>query len=392
MVSLKQKFLLVFCLIMLAGLLLSMTYTVNYNTLNVSASSVYAYSGAYSSARSMIVIETGSNGVIYGKNYSEKLAEASTTKIATAITVIDNCKNLDEIVTVTKPATLVEGTSIYLRVGEKLSVRDLLYGLMLQSGNDAATALAIHVGGSVDGFAKLMNETAVKCGALNTNFVNPHGLDNPNHYTTAYDLALITSYALKNKDFKEIVSSKRRQIPATENNTARTLINKNRLLGSLNGCVGVKTGYTSKAGRCLVTACSRGGFEFVCVVLNCGPMFEESEELINQAYKEYELYTVLPDYNFIDEVSVLDGDKDSVKLYNKDGYKIVLKKGEAENITVKYNYPAVLEAPLKKDQKVGTAEVFMSGNLIFTADIYTIEQAESKDIRDKIKDMLDKWF
>ena len=387
----KTKIISAICLIMIAA---AVCNTVNFNGFAAMAaqSAAGSDSAAFSSARSMVVIETTGNQIIYGKNYDEKLAEASTTKIATAITAIEHCKNLDEIVTIPKAATLVTGTSIYLREGERLSVRDLLYGLMLQSGNDAATALALYAGGSVEGFAALMNETAKKCGAVNTNFVNPHGLDAGGHYTTAYDLALITSYALKNRDFKEIVSTKKHNINATENNTARYLANKNRLLNSLEGCIGVKTGFTSKAGRCLVTACERDGLTLVCVVLNCGPMFEESVDLINGAFNEYELFTVLPSYNFVGEINVENGDKEHTKIYNKDGFKIVLKKEQANNIRVKFNYPEVLEAPLFKDQIIGTAQVFNGEELIFTANLYVMESVDSLGVKDKIKNIIDKWF
>ena len=220
---------------------------------------------ASSSAGSAFVFDADSGRVFYSKNADAKRAMASTTKIATAITVIDNCQDLDAEVKIDKRAVGIEGTSIYLREGEVLTVRELLYGLMLRSGNDAAVALAIYTAGSVDEFATLMNKTAEKAGAENTNFANPHGLDNENHYTTARDLAKITAYALNNEDFAQIVSTKNIKIPSKEEGY-RFLSNKNRLLSSLEGCIGVKTGYTSKAGRCLVSAAERDGLRVVCVV------------------------------------------------------------------------------------------------------------------------------
>ena len=257
------------------------------------------------SAKSMIVMETLHDKVLYSKNENTQLPMASTTKIVTAITVIENCDDLDALVTIPKGATLAEGSSIYLRANEQLTIRQLLYGLMLQSGNDAAETLALELGnGSLENFAELMNQTAKNCGAENSNFVTPHGLDDKEHYTTAYDLAKITSYALKNPVFKEIVSCKKYIIPATEHNTARTLLNKNKLLSSLDGCDGVKTGYTKKSGRCLVSSCTRNGMQVVCVVLNCGPMFEDSTNLINKAFEEYKLYEILPSYKFVDDVVV----------------------------------------------------------------------------------------
>ena len=225
------------------------------------------------SARGMAVLEMESGRVLYSKNMNEKLKMASTTKIVTAYTVIKHCKNLDEPFKISDKAIGIEGTSIYLKSGEVLTARELLYGLMLRSGNDASVALALHCADSIEAFAEMMNQTALECGAKNSHFVNPHGLDADGHYTTAYDLALITSRALQNKTFAEIVSTKNIKISGGETGT-RYLVNKNRLLNSLDGCVGVKTGFTKGAGRCLVSAVKRGNRTAACVVLNCGPMFE----------------------------------------------------------------------------------------------------------------------
>ena len=351
----------------------------------------FAESNPYTSAKSMVVIETKNNKILYSKNENAKLPMASTTKIATAITVIDNCKNLDEIVKVPKQATLMEGSSIYLKEGEELTVRELLYGLMLQSGNDSAVALALHVSGSIDDFCDLMNNTAKKCGANDTNFKNPHGLDNPEHYTTAYDLAKITSFALKNDDFRDIVSCKKYLTKERENTTKRVLINKNKLLNSLEGCIGVKTGYTSKAGRCLVSACLRDNLETVCVVLNCGPMFEESAALLNLANNEYEYRDVLCDYNYVTSVPVENGVLNEVKIYSKKSFSIVVKKDKANSIRVEYDYPNILKAPIVKEQVVGTVRVFYENNLVFEENLFTIEPVDSIIINSKLKDILERW-
>lgn len=346
----------------------------------------------YSSGKAMVVMETTNNTVLYSKNKDEKLPMASTTKIVTALTVIENCKDLDKLVTIPKKATLVEGSSIYLRADEKLTIRQLLYGLMLQSGNDAALTLALEVGdGSVEKFAEMMNETAKKCGAENSSFVTPHGLDDTNHYTTALDLAKITSYALNNKTFKEIVSTKMYKIPATENNTARILINKNKLLSSLEGCIGVKTGYTKKSGRCLVSACERDGMQVVCVVLNCRPMFEESAELINKAFSEYKLYEILPSYKFVSDVLVEDGKSFTLRLYNKNGYSVVAKEEELKNYSVVYNYTKKVKAPVAKDACLGTVEIYHNKTLIFSENLCSIEKVEEIQTSDKLKNILDKW-
>ena len=257
--------------------------TLNLNQISVSALDI----NLSTSAKSMCVLEKNSGRVVASKNMEECLPMASTTKIVTALTVIQNCNNLDELIKVDNSAIGVEGSSIYLRTDEQISIRDLLYGLMLRSGNDSAVALACHTGGSVEEFAKMMNDTAKKAGANNSNFVTPHGLDHKNHYTTAYDLAKITAYALNNPIFKEIVSCKQHTVEATNKSDKRYMSNKNKLLNTLNGCIGVKTGYTKRAGRCLVSATERDNETYVCVVLNCGPMFEESARLLNTANDYY---------------------------------------------------------------------------------------------------------
>ena len=342
------------------------------------------------SAKSMVVIETSENKIIYSKNENEKLPMASTTKIVTALTILEHAPDLDKLVTIPRSATLAEGSSIYLRAGEQLSIRDLLYGLMLQSGNDAAESLALEIAGSLDSFAVLMNETAKKCGAENSSFVTPHGLDDPNHFTTALDLAKITSYALKNPEFKKIVSTKTHIIKATEHNTARTLINKNKLLSSLEGCIGVKTGYTKKSGRCLVSACEKDGAQFVCVVLNCGPMFEDSARLLCNAMKEYKRHVILPDYKYITDISVEHGKSASIRCYIKDGFSVVDKDENLDKYVVKYEYENVVKAPVFKGDKLGSVKVFYDNDLIFSENLCSIENVEVEDVSE-LKSILDKW-
>lgn len=350
-----------------------------------------AFAQSDCSAKSMIVMETLHNRVLYSKNENEKLPMASTTKIVSALTVIENCDDLEKLVTVPKSATLVEGSSIYLKAGEQLTVKQLLYGLMLQSGNDSAETLALEIGGTIEHFAELMNETALKCGATNSHFVTPHGLDDKEHYTTARDLAVITSYALKNPVFKQIVSSKSFFIKQTEHNTARTLINKNKLLSSLEGCIGVKTGYTRKSGRCLVSACERNGMQIVCVVLNDRPMFEDSEKLLEQAFKEYKLYEILPSYKFVSDVTVEDGKASSLRLYNKEGYSVVAKEDEVDKYVVEYDYEKQVKAPVEKDKKLGEVKIYYDKTLIFSENLCSIESVDGIEPVDVIKEILDKW-
>lgn len=348
--------------------------------------------GEFTSAQSMVVIESTNNSILYSKNEEEQLPIASTTKIVCALTVIENCDDLEKIITVPKSATLVEGSSIYLRENEQLSILDLLYGLMFQSGNDSAETLALEIGeGSIQKFAYMMNETARKCGATKSNFVTPHGLNDKNHYSTALDLAKITSFALKNPVFKQIVSTKCHKIKATEHNTSRTLINKNKLLSSLEGCVGVKTGYTKNAGRCLVSACEKDILQVVCVVLNCGPMFEDSAVLLKKAINEYKHFEILPCYKFIDDVMVENGKSSSVRLYNKNGYSIVCKEKDIERYSVVYDYQKNVIAPIKKDEELGSVKIYFDNTLIFEEKLCSIVGVESISSKEELKKILENW-
>ncbi len=342
------------------------------------------------SARGMCVIEAESGRVLFSQNKDAKLANASTTKIVTAITVLDHCNDLDEKIVVSDSAIGIEGTSIYLKKDEEITVRDLLYGTMLASGNDSATALAVHTAGSVSAFCDLMNETARKVGATNSHFANPHGLDHKDHYTTAYDLALITAYALKNDTFADVVSTVRHTIPQTNKYETRYLKNKNRLLSSLDGCIGVKTGYTSKAGRCLVSATKRNGMTAVCVVLNCGPMFEESAELLNQVYRDYEYAHVLKSNVQICNEYYIDKLQGQLYLCTKEDFYYPIKKGEMDKIKVKYETNDLSKGSLG-DKEIGKIFVYFDNQLIKTQKLYTINKITVLENQDKMKSIILEW-
>lgn len=329
---------------------------------------------AYTNSVSEIIMDVNSGRVLFENNAYEKKYMASTTKILTAICIIENC-NISDVITVTDKTVGVEGSSIYLEVGEKLSVKDLLYGLMLRSGNDCAETLAVYCSGSIEKFSLLMNETAKKIGALNSNFVNPHGLHNDNHYTTAYDLALISRYAMKNQDFRSIVATKAVKIPFTTKNYDRYLTNKNKMLKEFDGANGIKTGYTKKAGRCLVSSCLRNGLELICVVLNCPPMFERSKHLLTQSFESYNNYKIVESDNIIDFVKVKNRDK-TCGIYIKNDIILPLKDSEYADINVQYDYEQQLVAPIKKDSEVGFVKIYVQNKLIFKEKIYTIIDIE----------------
>ena len=367
--------------VLLAGILLSSLSLLLINVVNAEM---------YTSGLAGCVLETSSGRVLYSKNKDKKLPMASITKIMTAITAIENCDDLDEKFIISPKAVGIEGTSLYLRKGDVFSTRDLLYALMLISGNDASVAIAEHVGGSTSEFVTMMNDLAKKIGAKNTHFANTHGLDADGHYTTAYDLALITAYALENATFKEIVSTKNIKITNGEGEN-RYLKNKNKLLFRLDGCIGVKTGFTNDAGRCLVSAIERDGVRFVCVVLNCGPMFEESETLLNTCANTYKLYDLTELYDYKKLLPVYDGRKDNVKIGTNESFVYPLSEWEKNNLKIEYNLVDHVKAPLEKGSEVGEIKIFLGKDLLFFEKVYTIEEVKPKTIFQRFKEFAGNW-
>lgn len=227
------------------------------------------------------VIRCDNFEILMSNNCYARLPMASTTKIMTALLAIENCK-LDEVVNIDNRAVGIEGSSVYLRKGEKLTLRELLYCLMLRSGNDAAVAIALHISDSIEDFAEMMNIRAESLGLTDTHFTNPHGLHDDNHYTSAHDLAVISATAMNNPDFARIVGTK--SISIGNGESRRTLINKNKMLSLYKDANGIKTGYTTKSGRCLVSSATKNGVTVVCVVLNISDTYGLSKNLLDKAF------------------------------------------------------------------------------------------------------------
>ena len=260
----------------------------NFSSLNVVNTPTITSKLPTISSKNIIVLDRKTLLPLYEKNAYEKVAMASTTKILTCIIALEK-GNKNDIITVSKKASSVSGSTLGLKSNIKISLNDLLYGLMLRSGNDCAIAIAEHISGSVEEFANLMNLKAFELGLFNSNFITPHGLDNSQHFTTAYDLALLTNYALKNDDFKKIVSTKTKVISI--GNYSREISNTNELLGTLNGVYGVKTGFTFEAGRCLVSACTRNTLDIIVVVLGADTKSirtKDIKNLIKYIFDNYE--------------------------------------------------------------------------------------------------------
>lgn len=350
----------------------------------------YAYDFT-GSAQSMIVLERNSGRVLKQKNADKRLPMASTTKIATAITVIENTDDLERVVEVPTEAQGVEGSSIYLKAGEKIRIIDLLYGLMLQSGNDCAVALAIVTKGSVEDFAFLMNETAKKVGATNTNFVNPHGLHDDNHYTTARDLAKITAHAMSNEIFAKIVSTKKYIAPWDGKDHGRVILNKNKILSTYDGGDGVKTGYTKKAGRCLVASSTKEDMSVIAVVLNCAPMFEDCRKLMDQAYDEYDMVEINSLIDENESVSVEKGKKETVRVGVNKLEQYPLTNAEKEKLRYEINCNKILKAPISECEEIGKIEFFIENELLFVKKLYTIERVESLSVRDSLGEIIKDW-
>ena len=308
---------------------------------------------AEANAAAEISIELTTETVLQEGNADARLPMASTTKIMTAIIIVEDC-NLDEVITVPDKAVGVEGSSIYLKKDERIDIRDLLYGLMLRSGNDSATALAIHHSGSVEKFVEVMNARAKKIGAEHTQFKNPSGLPDNEHYTTARDLCKIACYAMRNDTFKEVVSTRNYK------GKFRTFANKNKMLYSYEGANGVKTGYTVKAGRCLVSSAERDGMDVVTVVLNCPDMYERSKTLLDNAFNNYKLLN-------LSEKAVYSSGTILCSLSKP--CKIVVKN--SENLDYKV-IPLTENSKIKKGDLVARLEIYDANGLIFSENLYSI--------------------
>ena len=351
---------------------------------------VHAYETS-STSKGMVVLEGNTNTILYEKNKDDRLPMASTTKLVTAILAIENCENLDEEISVSDKAIGIEGTSIYLKQGESLTMRELLYGLILASGNDCAVAIAEHLGGE-EYFVSMMNDFANSLNLTNTHFDNPHGLDSDSHYTSAYDLAVMTSYALNNDFFVELIGTKRMVIDASDIYQARYLKNKDRLLFSEENCVGGKTGFTDNAGRCLVNVHDENNMKIISVVLNCQPMFDECQRLTNLALEEYCMKEFISPYNFVSNINISESNKNEIGVITINGYSLPILKCEEDKYEIIYDIPNVLTAPVKLNEEVGLVKLYKDNQLIYEDKLITIEDAENNNIRYLIDNIMDKWF
>ena len=368
------------------------------NTVEVTASSVTAL--PKTNSRRYIVYDRISKSMIIGKNEDVKSAMASTTKIMTTIVILEK-SDLDETVTVSAKAGGTGGSRLGLKRGDKASVRDLLYGLMLRSGNDAAVALAEHVGGSVKEFAELMNEKAAELGLTNTHFVTPHGLDDANHYTTALELAKLTDYAMDNETFAKIVGTKSTTIYI--NNQSRQINNTNELLGVLNGVVGVKTGFTNNAGRCLVTETKRNNMDIITIVLGADTKKDRTKDsvnLIEYTFSKYKMYNleeqIIEEFNKWKNINekrilIIKGKTSNPKLALGAIEKATIPICDNDKIEYSINALTEIEAPVEQWNVMGTLTVKLNGEILENIDIVNVNEVQKRDWKDYFKIVLNTY-
>ncbi|AJA48006.1 D-alanyl-D-alanine carboxypeptidase DacB [Clostridium pasteurianum DSM 525 = ATCC 6013] len=342
------------------------TYNVKAQNLNVDA-------------KAAIALDSKSKLVLYEKNSDMILPMASTTKIMTALVTI-KYGDLDKKITISKASASVRGSTVGYKEGEVITERELLYGLMFRSGNDAAIALAEGVGGSVEQFLKLMNEYAVEIGAFNSHFESPHGLDSENHYCTAYDLALITAKAKENKIFNDIVGCK--DVTDEEMNFTRSYHNINKILYQIPGANGVKTGYTGNAGKCLVTSVDMDGHDVIFVVLNCTPRWKETGKIYKYVKDNYSYKKLCSVNDNIPKAAI--NKKDNVKLSLKED--IVLPCENNKNYTTKYVIPKISLKKINKGDEFGKVQVYKEDKLLYSEPLIV-----NNNIKEK-SSIIDKFF
>ncbi len=368
------------------------------DTIEVTASNVSEL--PKTNSRRYIVYDRISKSMIIGKNEDVKSAMASTTKIMTTIVILEKA-DLNEKVTVSAKAGGTGGSRLGLKRGDKASVRDLLYGLMLRSGNDAAVALAEHVGGSVKGFAELMNEKAIELGLTNTHFVTPHGLDDANHYTTALELAKLTDYAMDNETFAKIVGTKSTTIYI--NNQSRQINNTNELLGVLNGVVGVKTGFTNNAGRCLVTETKRNNMDIITIVLGADTKKDRTKDsvnLIEYTFSKYKMYNleeqIIEEFNKWKNINekrilIIKGKTSNPKLALGAIEKATIPICDNDKIEYSINALTEIEAPVEQWNVMGKLTVKINGEILENIDIVNVNEVQKRDWKDYFKIVLNTY-
>ena len=342
---------------------------------------LYPCSAGAISAGKAILVDGSTGRVLYEKCADQQSLIASTTKIMTALIVCEQCNVLDRM-RIPKEAVGIEGSSMYLQEGEVLTLQELLYGLMLSSGNDAATALAIYCGGTVEGFAQLMNDKARMLGLSNTHFVNPHGLDAPGHYSTARDLATLAAYAMENPIFVQTVSTKSVTIEK------RCLTNHNKLLWQVEGVDGVKTGYTKAAGRILVSSAVRQGRRLICVTINDGNDWADHKALYDDGFSRYTITKIVEEGQNMGTITIFGGEKASVAVIAAEDFSYALLAGEKVSFVL--SCKGFAYAPAVAGGDAGFAYICVDGEAVGKVALYFEETVEQLPAEEKTR--WQRWF
>lgn len=322
-------------------------------------------------AQGAILLDAKTGQVIFGKNMHTRYAPASTTKIMTAILAIESGR-LNDTVKISIHAASTPGSSMHLYAGQILTLRELVTGLLLRSGNDAAVAIAEYLAGSVDSFADIMNQKAEIIGAHNTHFVNPHGLSRPGHYSTAFDLAWIARYALKNPVFAEIVNTKETTIEWQDrrgHGQDRNLRNTNKLLWMLEEADGVKTGTTNAAGPCLVSSATKGNHKLVAVVLHDHNRWNDSMQLLRYGFDAYELFEYAEEGEVMSSIPVEDGLVPGVDVLVASTAALLVETAKYGSIKTEVDLPEKIKAPVYQGQKIGEIVFYCGERAVKTVDL-----------------------
>ena len=338
-------------------------------------------------ARGAVLIEADTGTVLFGQDENRQLPMASTTKVMTALIALENAE-LTDLVTAGKNASGVAGTSLYLSVGETLTLEQLLYGLMLRSGNDAAVAIAEHVAGSVSAFADMMNQRAAELGA-DAHYVNPHGLDAAGHRTSALGLALVMREAMKRQDFRRITGTRRKVIPWIGNEYSRVLENKNRLLRTYEGATGGKTGFTRKAGRCLVFSAERDGLSLIGAVLNCPTWFDTATVLLDYGFENFRMESALSEGEPVIELPVEGGVAETVTVVAAGPLRAAVRIGTA--VQLGKTLPKRLKAPVQAGQAVGSARLLAGEKELARCDLVAAASVPRRSFAQSVRRLLRLW-
>lgn len=344
------------------------------------------------SSPSAIVIDSLSGRVLYEKDGYSKRCIASLTKIMTAIVTVENVK-LDETVTIKTGSASIGGSTVGMKKGDEITVKALMHGMLMESGNDCAYALAEYVGGSIETFANMMTEKAHSIGAKSSSFKNPHGLDVEGHYSSAYDMAIITKYALNNKIINEIVGTNTINIQFGK--SVKTFSNTNRLLRTYSRADGVKTGFTNGANRCLIASATEGELRVIAVVLGAETTdirFNDAKTLLEYALNNYKIKDISKNMNWYINIPVYKGKEEYYEKYITREMKVALTDEEYEKIYVKQTILPVIHAPMQKGYKLGNIEMYVNNEKIYSEEIILDKNIYKKKVIDYVVDGIKNMF